>query len=540
MPYPSGMQESLARLEATRSRRAREHFPRLSPEDKTRLLESYHPDYRDGAFATIAVGKNKGEKAPKELARLLHGRSLVDPDRFDLTAVDHDVDVLVIGAGGGGATAAIFAQEAGARVLLTTKLRHGDSNTTMAEGGIAAAVHPNDTPMLHYIDTVGGGRYANLPDLVSTLVLDAPVIVEWLESLGVMFDRTADGRLAASIAGGHSRYRVSSCKDYSGLELMRVLRDEVRNREIEVLEFSPAVELVLDDRGRCAGAILLNLDTYEYSLVRAKATILATGGLGRLHVQDFPTTNHYGATADGLVIGYRAGAEMIYLDTVQYHPTGVVWPEQMFGWLISEVLRGKGAQLVNSEGSRFIHELESRDTVSSAIIRESDDRKKGIKSPTGAVGVWLDVPLIDVASGKGTIRRHLAGIYRRFKQYDIDVEREPILVYPTQHYQNGGILIDREGRTSVPGLYAVGEVSGGVQGRNRLGGNSLTDIFVFGRRAGMDAGGTCKDVALGHLTLEHLRTYQRELVEAGAREDITSPMLLPDYTRPETRSRKYQ
>jgi len=538
--YPAGMQESLARLEATRSRRSKEHFPRLSPEDKMRLLESCHPDYRPAAFAAIAVGRNKGEKAPKELVRLFHGRGIVDPDRFDLSAVDRDVDVLVIGAGGGGATAAIFAHAAGARVLMTTKLRTGDSNTTMAEGGIAAAVHPNDTPMLHYIDTIGGGRYANLPDLVSTLVLDAPSIVQWLESLGVMFDRAPDGRLAATIAGGHSRYRVSSCKDYSGLELMRVLRDEIRNREIEVLEFTPAVDLVLDDHGHCAGAILLNLDTYEFSLVRAKATILATGGLGRLHVQDFPTTNHYGATADGLVMGYRAGAKMIYLDTVQFHPTGVVWPEQMFGWLISEVLRGKGAQLVNREGSRFIHELESRDTVSSAIIRECDQRDKGIKSPTGAVGVWLDVPLIDVASGKGTIRRHLAGIYRRFKQYDIDVEREPILVYPTQHYQNGGILIDRDGRTSVPGLYAVGEVSGGVQGRNRLGGNSLTDIFVFGRRAGMHAGATFGDVVLGQLTLEHLRNYRRELEASGACEEVRSPMLLPDYTRPETKSRKYQ
>jgi len=284
----------------------------------------------------------------------------------------------------------------------------------------------------------------------------------------------------------------------------------------------------------------LNLDTNEYSLVRAKTTILATGGLGRLHVQDFPTTNHYGATADGLVIGYRAGAEFIYMDTVQFHPTGVAWPEQMFGWLISEDLRGRGAQLVDAVGKRFIHELEPRDTVSSAIIRECDERGLGIKTPTGAMGVWLDVPLIDEFKGKGTVRNHLAGIYRRFQQYDIDIEREPILVCPSQHYQNGGILIDREGRTSIPGLYAVGEVSGGVQGRNRLGGNSLVDILVFGRRAGMHAGRECKDVALGQLTLDHVRNHQRELEVSAARVETKSPMILPDYTRPEVKLRKYQ
>ncbi|MBI4321165.1 MAG: FAD-binding protein [Chloroflexi bacterium] len=534
------MQESLARLEATRPRRAKERVARLSPEEKTRLLEAFHPDYRPAAFAEIAVGKNRGGGVPNELVRLLHGRPIVDADRFDLMTVDHDVDVLVIGGGGGGTTAAIFAHQAGARVLMATKLRHGDSNTTMAEGGIAAAVQPNDTPMMHYVDTIGGGRYNNLPELVSTLVLDAPIIVEWLESLGAIFDRNPDGTLAAGIAGGHSRHRLSSCKDYSGLELMRTVRDEARNRQIEVLEFSPVVELVLDDSGACAGAILLNLDTQEYSLVRARTTILATGGLGRLHVQDFPTTNHYGATADGLVLGYRAGAELIYMDTVQFHPTGVAWPEQMFGWLISEDLRGRGAQLVNAEGNRFIHELESRDTVSSAIIRECGDRGRGVKSPTGAYGVWLDAPLIDAVKGKGTIRSHLAGIYRRFQQYNIDVEREPILVYPSQHYQNGGLLIDREGRTGVANLYAVGEVSGGVQGRNRLGGNSLCDIFVFGRRAGLHAGSACRDVKPGKLSLDHLRSYRRELEMAGVLMEASSPMILPDYTRPETKSRKCQ
>ncbi|HSC71111.1 MAG TPA: FAD-binding protein, partial [Candidatus Methylomirabilis sp.] len=351
----------MKRLEATRAERLREVIPRMDPEQKTALLHEFHPDFRAEGMRAVRVGPNTGDRVPNEFADQLEARSRIDPETFDLQQVDHDVDVLVLGGGGGGSTAALVAQENGASVLLATKLRHGDSNTTMAEGGIAAASHRHDNPYLHYLDTLGGGRYMNKPDLVQALVLDAPLILDWLLKLGVMFDREADGTLICSLAGGQSRKRIHSAKDYSGLEMMRVLRDECRNRQIQVLEFAPAVELLKDEAGQCAGAILYNFDTDSYQVVRAKAVILATGGIGRLHIQGFPTTNHYGATADGLVLAYRAGARLLYMDAIQYHPTGAAWPEQMLGWLCTEALRGTGAHLVNVEGQRFINELETRD-----------------------------------------------------------------------------------------------------------------------------------------------------------------------------------
>jgi aspartate oxidase len=342
-------------------------------------------------------------------------------------------------------------------------------------------VRPDDNPYMHFLDTIGGGHYTNVPEIVRALVLDGPEVADWLMDLGVMFDFEEDGTLKVNHCGGHSRKRMLSCKDLTGLELMRVLRDEIKNREIPYMEFTPAVEILLDDEGHCAGAVLYNMETEEFFTVKAKAVILASGGIGRLHIQQFPTTNHYGATADGLVIAYRAGAELIHMDSIQYHPTGVVWPEQLLGQLITEVMRGHGAQLVNVDGNRFINELECRDTCASACIRECVDRKKGVVTPTGMEGVWLDTPLIP------GIDKHFVGIYQRFKKYNIDISQEPILIFPTQHYQNGGLKITPHGETTVPGLYAAGEVSGGVQGKNRLAGNSLLDIFVFGRRSAKHA-----------------------------------------------------
>jgi len=538
--YPNEMRASIKRLEATRAFRLQQDIPRLTPEQKAQLLEQCHPDFRPEGMRPVRVGPNKGQRMQNELVDLLEGYGRLDPDRVDLQRVDRDVDVLVVGGGGGGVTAALLAHEHGARVLLTTKLRLGDANTIMAEGGIAAATQPNDSPYRHYLDTIGGGRFQNKRELVHALVHDAPLVVEWLKDLGAMFDTHPNGDLVVSFAGGQCRRRVHSCKDLSGLEFMRVLRDELYNKRIEVLEFSPVVELVLDDHGRCAGAILLNLETGEHTLVRARAVILATGGIGRLHPNQFPTTNHYGATADGLVIAYRAGAPLLHMDAIQYHPTGAAWPEQMLGQLITEALRGNGAQLVNVDGDRFINELETRDLTSSAIIREVRDRKKGIRTPTGMEGVWLDTALIDIRGGAGKLDRMFAGIVHRFKEYGIDVHKEPILVFPTQHYQNGGVEIDALGRTSIMGLFAAGEVSGGVQGRNRLGGNSLVDIFVFGRRAGKAAAEYAREAApAGSLSLDHVRRYHRELAEAGIPKGKLSPMLLPDYTRPEVRERRY-
>jgi succinate dehydrogenase / fumarate reductase flavoprotein subunit len=228
-------------------------------------------------------------------------------------------------------------------------------------------------------------------------------------------------------------------------------------------------------------------------------------------------------------MAYRAGARLVYLEFVQYHPTGIAWPEQMLGLLISEALRAQGAQVVNAFGDMFVDRLETRDALSAAIIRECGEKNMGIVTPTGMVGVWLDTPLIDLIGGKGTFTRRFAGIQSRFRKYQIDPSREPILVYPTQHYQNGGISINVDGETSVPSLYAVGEVSGGVHGHNRLGSNSLLDIFVFGRRAGTHAAEKSKNIHDAPLTMNHVGAYHHELEEAHIPRSRISPLLLPDY-----------
>lgn len=529
MAYPPEMQGSLKEVAASRRLRREKAFPRLDFTEKTTLLETCHPDFRPAEKRQIRVGSNKGNMAPKELVNLLESPSRLNPDVIDLTKVDYKTDILVIGSGGAGLTAALTAKEHGAEVLIATKLRLGDSNTIMAEGGIGAATLPEDSPAIHYIDTVVGGRFKNIPEFVEALVQDAPFIVEWLTNLGVNFDRLPDGTYFTHMPAGHSRRRSHSVKDLTGLEIMRVLCDEIRNQEINVLEFSPAVELLLDDQGKCAGAALLNFDTDQYVVVEAKTTIIATGGIGRLHPQGFPTSNHYGATADGLIMAYRAGSKLLYIDYIQYHPTGVAWPEQMLGLLVSEALRAQGAQVVNADGEMFVDRLETRDALSAAIIRECGERGKGVLTPTGMVGVWLDTPLIDVIGRDGTFLRRFAGIHKRFQKYDIDPIKEPILVYPTQHYQNGGIQTDVHCETDVPNLYAIGEVQGGVHGHNRLGSNSLVDIFVFGRRAGEYAAQRINKTKIRKLSLEHLKAYNELLLEEQITTDTVSPMLLPDY-----------
>jgi succinate dehydrogenase/fumarate reductase flavoprotein subunit len=288
----------------------------------------------------------------------------------------------------------------------------------------------------------------------------------------------------------------------------------------------------MDDKGQIAGAILVNLETNELILVKAKAVIMATGGAGRLHVQGFPTTNHYGATADGLVLTYRVGAELIFMDTMQYHPTGAAYPVQILGQLVTEKVRTLGAQLVNAEGEQFIMPLEPRDVVASANIRECKERLKGVTTPTGEVGVWLDSPMIDLLRGEGTTARELPAMVRQFGRFNINIAKEPMLVYPTLHYQNGGIKINPEGATTVPGLFAAGECAGGIHGRNRLIGNSTLDIFVFGRRAGRAAAQYAKKAKPGTLALDHVRRWQSGLKKAGINESRpATPLLLPNYAR---------
>ena len=538
MFYEPHMLESIKRLEATRSERLGQQFPRLTADEKAALLKGYHPDYKAGTMRELTVGPNTGDRVPHELADLIEGRSRIDPDAVDLRRADFDVDILVIGGGGAGTSAALLAHQRGAKVLLATKLRLGDANTMMAQGGIQAADKPNDSPAIHYLDVMGGGGFQNIPELVRALTKDAPSAMKWLEDLGAMFDKEPDGTMVSIHGGGTSRRRMHSARDYSGAEIMRTLRDEFRNQKIQHLEFASAVELVLDTKGQCAGAILYDMETGEYRLVRAKVVILATGGMGRLHVQQFPCTNHYGATADGLVIGYRAGAKMVFMDAVQYHPTGVAYPEQIVGQLVTEKVRGLGAQLVNDKGGRFIFDLETRDAVSAAIIRECRERGNGVRTNTGMVGVWLDSPMIEMIRGAGTIAKALPAMLRQYQRFDIDMRTLPILIYPTQHYQNGGLLINDQGETGIPNLFAAGEVSGGVHGRNRLMGNSLLDILVFGRRAGVAAAERLPKVSHGDLTLDHVRSYRARLGEAGKATDRPSPMLLPDYVRLETVERK--
>ena len=523
------MLASAKKVEATRAQRIGMEPKRMTAEEKHNLLREFHPDYKTVGFENLKIGPNKGEKVPKELAALLQANSRVKGLDLDLGRIAYDVDVLIIGGGGAGASAAIEAAGGGANVMVVTKLRMGDANTMMAEGGIQAADKANDSPAIHYLDALGGGHYANKPDLLKKLVTEGPGAVKWLNDLGVMFDKAPDGTMITTHGGGTSRKRMHAARDYSGAEIMRVLRDEVWNRGIPVVDFTAAVELILDENGRAAGAVLQNMETGEYLVARAKTVILATGGAGRLHYQGFPTSNHYGATADGLILAYRAGAKLLYQDTLQYHPTGAAFPEQIFGALVTEKVRSLGAMLINSEGEAFMHPLETRDVAAASIIRECKARKKGIPTPEGC-GVWLDTPMIDMIHGEGTLEKRIPAMLRMYMKYDIDMREVPILVYPTLHYQNGGVDISVDGQSGVENLFIAGEAVGGIHGRNRLMGNSLLDIIVFGRNAGKNAAAKAKNVKGGKLTLRHVEAYAQEMADAGIVSDKVSPLLLPTYT----------
>lgn len=529
--FTEEMLKSIEKVEATRAERMKTEPRRMSAEEKETLLKAYHPDYKDSGFMEIKVGPNKGEKAPLELGKLLHSNSRLLNRRPDLNKIDYDVDVLVIGGGGAGASAAIEAHEAKANVMIVTKLRIGDANTMMAEGGIQAADKENDSPVQHYLDAFGGGHFKARPELLKRLVMEAPDAIAWLNDLGVMFDKDENGRMITTHGGGTSRKRMHACKDYTGAEIMRTLRDEVLNRQIPVVEFASAIELIKDDKGQVAGAILLNMETDELLVVKAKTVIIATGGAGRLHYQGFPTSNHYGATADGLILGYRAGVPLLYQDALQYHPTGVAYPSQIFGALVTEKVRSIGAMLVNAEGEAFMHPLETRDVSAASIIRECTDRGKGVTTPLGS-GVWLDTPMIEILHGKGTIEKRIPAMLRMYMNYGIDMREKPILIYPTLHYQNGGLEINGEGFTkTINNLLVAGEAVGGIHGRNRLMGNSLLDIIVFGRNAGKAAAAKAKQVELGTLNLNHIDQYAEELIQAGIETKDVSPLLLPKYAK---------
>src|SRR4051794_26160165 len=309
--------------------------------------------------------------------------------------------------------------------------------------------------------------------------------------------------------------------------MMRVLREAVYLRPgIETWNRCPVVELLSDDYGACVGAVIYNMEWRTFVLVRAPSVILATGGSGRLHLNGFPTSNHYGATADGTVLAYRIGARLREMDSFQYHPTGVAHPAYLAGGLISEAARSAGAALMNGRGERFVDELLPRDIVAAAILRECAE-SRGIERD-GQIGVFLDTPRLEAAK-PGVLGRDLVSLLHLAAKCGLDPAATPFLVYPTLHYQNGGVAIDGNGATDVPGLFCAGEIAGGIHGRNRMMGNSLLDIFSFGRRAGAKATESAGRPLKGRSGIGHVYEWQRHLTAAGLPLDVRGPPLFPSY-----------
>lgn len=515
-------QDSLEKVEATRNERLHQSAPKLSETEQEALLKEFHPDYL-GMERTVAVGPNAdSDKFPLELAELLESDSPL-PHDFE-PAADISTDVLILGGGGAGVSAALTLAGSGLSVHLATKLRLGDANTVMAEGGIQAALGEKDSSRRHFADSYVGGHGNNDTLLLKTLCESGPHSIEWLTKLGCLFDQNEDGTFRLRSGGGTSIPRVLACRDYTGLEIMRVLKDAVRLTETKILEDHAAVELLDDGKGQVTGAVLWDRKAGKLISVSARAIILATGGSGQLRLQGFPTSNHLGATGDGLILAYRQGCRLIHTDTYQYHPSGTSYPEALAGQLVTESIRSIGAQVVNANGERFIDEMTYRDVLAAAIIREVAE-KRGVQTPTKRAGVWLDTPLIELKHGAGALHRQFPGIVHRFERYGIDPAVHPLLIYPTLHYQNGGIQIDSNGRTERKGLWAAGEVTGGLHGTNRLMGNSLLDITVFGRRA---AQSVLQEIPeRGPVTLSALNTFREERKQMASPPKNTAPLLFP-------------
>jgi succinate dehydrogenase / fumarate reductase flavoprotein subunit len=429
----------------------------------------------------------------------------------------HRHDVLVIGAGGAGLRAAIEASAAGVSVGLVCKSLLGKAHTVMAEGGIAAAlanVDERDDWRVHFADTMRGGQYVNNWRMAELHAKEAPDRVRELEAWGATFDRTKDGRILQRNFGGHKYPRLAHVGDRTGLEMIRTLQDRGVHQGIDV-HMECAVVRLLRDGARVAGALAFDRDRGRFRVFEARAVVLATGGIGRAYKI---TSNSWEYTGDGHALAYDTGADLMDMEFVQFHPTGMIWPPSVQGILVTEGVRGEGGVLLNKEGRRFMFddipenyrsqtadnedegwrytqgdktarrppELLTRDHVSRCIVREI---KEGRGSPHG--GVFLDISWIKkrLPGAEQHIKRKLPSMYHQFKQLaDIDITKEPMEVGPTTHYVMGGVRVDSDTQmSSVPGLFAAGECAAGINGANRLGGNSLSDLLVFGKRAGEHA-----------------------------------------------------
>ena len=462
-------------------------------------------------------------------------------------------DVLVVGAGGAGLRAAIEAANAGARVGLVCKSLLGKAHTVMAEGGVAAAlanVDDRDNWRVHFADTMRGGQYLNNWRMAELHAKQAPDRVRELEAWGAVFDRTSDGRILQRNFGGHKYPRLAHVGDRTGLEMIRTLQDHAIHLGIDVHMECTVIDL-FKDGDRISGALAYDRERGRFRLFEAKAIVLATGGIGRaFHV----TSNSWEYTGDGQSLAYRAGAALQDMEFVQFHPTGMVWPPSVRGILVTEGVRGEGGILVNKEGRRFMFddipdnyrtqtadneeegwryvqgdknarrppELLTRDHVARCIMREV---REGRGSPHG--GVFLDISWIKskISNAPEHIKKKLPSMYHQFKQLaDIDITTTPMEVGPTTHYVMGGISVDGDTQmSSVPGLFAAGESAAGLHGANRLGGNSLSDLLVFGKLAGEHAAQYASSVPQSTISADAVDAASQNALEPFERQTAGSP-----------------